>query len=173
MKKLLVVVDMKNDFITGSLGSKDAESIVDIVCKKIKDFNGDIVYTLDTHDKDYLSTQEGKNLPVLHCVRNTIGWKLNEKIAKVLENKKNVLAFSKETFGSVDLGEFVLSKNYDKIEFCGLCTDICVISNAMIVKAFLPEAEITVDAKACAGVTKESHLNALNAMKSCQIKIIN
>lgn len=171
MGKVLVVVDMQNDFIDGALGTKEAVSIVPAVKKKIEEFDGRVIFTRDTHEVNYLETQEGKNLPVEHCIRGTYGW----EIRKELEELRKTEAIDKVTFGSSELGELLLKMDAEeKIEdltFIGLCTDICVISNVMIAKAFLPEVPITVDAKCCAGVSVESHENALNAMAVCQVKI--
>ena len=171
MGKVLVVVDMQNDFIDGALGTKEAVSIVPAVKKKIEEFDGRVIFTRDTHEVNYLETQEGKNLPVEHCIRGTYGW----EIRKELEELRKTEAIDKVTFGSSELGELLLKMDAEeKIEdltFIGLCTDICVISNVMIAKAFLPEVPITVDAKCCAGVSVESHENALSAMAVCQVKI--
>lgn len=169
--KVLVVVDMQNDFIDGALGTKEAQSIVNNVCKKIKDYRssgGIVVFTRDTHDKYYLLSAEGKKLPVEHCIKNTEGWQITSKI-QVLEDD---IIIDKPTFGSLELAEMLNEYNVSSIELVGLCTDICVISNAMILKAMFPEVSITVDSSCCAGVTPESHENALNAMKMCQIDII-
>ncbi len=172
--KFLIVVDMQNDFIDGALGTKEAVSILPNVKSKIEGFDGRVIFTRDTHGEDYLSTQEGKNLPVEHCIKNTDGW----QISPVLEALRKEEPVDKPSFGSIALGQ--LLKAYDtyeeKIEsvtLIGLCTDICVISNAMIIKAFLPEIPVIVDASCCAGVTPESHENALNAMAVCQITIEN
>ncbi len=172
--KILIVVDMQNDFISGSLGTKEAEGIVPKVADKIKKFNGKILYTRDTHDKDYLLRQEGKNLPVSHCIKDTKGWELHAQI----EALRQEAPIDKVTFGSVDLAEKLNAQNQndgdiEEITLVGLCTDICVISNALVLKAFMPEVPIVVDAACCAGVTPESHERALEAMKVCQIKIIN
>ena len=168
--KILVVVDMQNDFIDGALGTKEAEAIVPNVAEKIKGFDGKVIYTRDTHKPEYLSTQEGKNLPVEHCIENSKGWKISDKLP-VTENAKII---NKPTFGSKELGLYLeeLSKKetIEEIELIGLCTDICVISNALLIKAFLPEVPIVVDPTCCAGVTPQSHDNALLAMKMCQIK---
>ena len=175
MSKLLIVVDMQNDFINGALGTKEAEAIVDNVCKKIKKFDGNVVFTRDTHEENYLDTQEGHNLPIKHCIRGTEGWQLAEKI-EVLRKEKNYPVFDKNTFGSKDLVKYIdMIKdkiNIDSIEIVGLCTDICVISNALLIKAFLPEVKITVHSNCCAGVTPESHKNALKSMEMCQINVI-
>lgn len=173
MKKILIAVDMQNDFIDGSLGSPDAVSIVSKAAEKIKNFGGDVFATYDTHGENYMSTSEGRKLPVSHCIKGTHGWKLNEKIEKALD-EKGCIAVEKPTFGSLDLPE-IISDNYGEtdisIELIGLCTDICVISNALILKAHFPEAEISVDSSCCAGTSPENHLSALSAMKSCQIDI--
>ncbi len=170
MKKILVVVDMQNDFIDGALGTKEAVSIVPYVKEVIENFDGKVFFTRDTHFDDYLSTQEGNNLPVKHCIKGTFGW----EIRKELDGLRKTDAIDKLTFGSKDLVDILEKENdIESITFIGLCTDICVISNAMVVKAFYPEIPLIVDAKACAGVTPESHRNALSAMKMCQIKVIN
>ena len=171
MGKVLVVVDMQNDFIDGALGTKEAVSIVPAVKKKIEEFDGRVIFTRDTHEVNYLETQEGKNLPVEHCIRGTYGW----EIRKELEELRKTEAIDKVTFGSSELGGLLLKmdaeEKIEEVTFIGLCTDICVISNVMIAKAFLPEVPIIVDAKCCAGVSVESHENALNAMAVCQVKI--
>ena len=170
MKKLLVVVDMQKDFIDGALGTSEAQKIVGNVKEKIENYDGDVVFTLDTHSEIYLSTQEGKNLPVEHCIKGTSGWELDANLKALAQGRQ---IFEKPTFGSVELAEYVVSKEYTEVELIGLCTDICVISNAMLIKAFLPEVKVAVDALCCAGVTPESHNNALSAMAMCQIEIKN
>ncbi|MGB8454569.1 MAG: isochorismatase family cysteine hydrolase [Anaerocolumna sp.] len=178
MNKLLVVVDMQNDFIDGTLGTKEAVCIIDNVVNKIKDYkkNGNtIIFTMDTHKENYPETQEGKNLPVKHCIANTKGWEINKKIQDTV-SLKNHKIYKKITFGSSELAKDLLNGIYDKmthIELVGICTDICVISNAMLFKTLLPEVPVWVDAACCAGVTPDSHRNALEAMKMCQIKIIH
>ena len=168
--KILVVVDMQNDFIDGALGTKEAAAIVPYVKEVIENFEGRIIFTRDTHFENYMDTQEGKNLPVPHCIKGTEGW----QICAELEALRTTEAIDKITFGSKDLVEVLKAEeNVESITFIGLCTDICVISNAMLIKAFYPEIPLYVDAKGCAGVTPESHQNALNAMKMCQIKILN
>lgn len=171
--KYLIVVDMQNDFIDGALGTKEAVAIVPAVKEKIKNFDGRIIFTRDTHEADYLSTQEGKNLPVEHCVRGTGGWQINAELEALRKNE----AIDKPSFGSVELAQMLKAENekenIESIELIGLCTDICVISNAMLIKAFLPEIPVEVDASCCAGVTPESHQRALDAMAVCQIKITN
>jgi len=170
MKKLLIVVDMQNDFIDGVLGTPEAQKIVPEVDKYIKIFNGDVVFTQDTHFDDYMTTQEGKNLPVKHCIKGSDGWKITDKIYMPVDSE----VFEKYTFGSTDLGNFIkLNTNYyDEVYICGVCTDICVISNALLIKSFCPEMPIKVIERLCAGVTVESHNNAINAMKMCQIEVI-
>ena len=168
--KVLVVVDMQNDFIDGALGTKEAVAIVPYVKEVVENFEGKIFFTRDTHFENYMDTQEGKNLPVSHCIKGTEGW----QICAELEELRTTEVIDKITFGSKDLIEVLKDEeDIESITFVGLCTDICVISNAMIVKAFYPEIPLLVDAKGCAGVTPESHQNALNAMKMCQIKIMN
>ena len=168
--KYLIVVDMQNDFIDGALGTAEAVSIVPYVKEVIENFDGKVFFTRDTHFDNYMDTQEGKNLPVPHCIKGTDGW----QICPELEALRKTEAIDKVTFGSKDLIDVLKSENdIESITFVGLCTDICVISNVMIIKAFFPEIPLIVDAKACAGVTPESHKNALNAMEVCQVKIIN
>ena len=172
--KYLIVVDMQNDFITGSLGTKEAEAILPKVIEKVKNFDGKVIYTKDTHQADYLATQEGKNLPVEHCIEGSWGWMLADELEKLSTGNK---VFNKPTFGSVELAKYLVEENekgaMEEIELCGLCTDICVISNAFVIKANLTEVPVTVDASCCAGVTPESHLNALAAMKMCQVAVTN
>ena len=171
MQKILLVVDMQNDFIDGALGTAEAEKIVPLVKEKIEGFDGTVLFTRDTHFDNYMETQEGKRLPVPHCIKGTEGW----QIRKELDALRTTKAIDKLTFGSSELGQLLVKKNEEEpiesITVIGLCTDICVISNALLAKAFLPEAEIRVDAKCCAGVTPQSHENALNAMSVCQIVI--
>ena len=172
--KYLVVIDMQNDFIDGSLGTKEAVAILPAVEEKAAAFEGEVLFTFDTHQSNYLETQEGKHLPVLHCIDGSEGWMLPEGLTKICRDR-NCLTFSKPTFGSADLAAYFKEKAADgeveSIELCGLCTDICVISNALILKAVLPEVPIYVDPKLCAGVTPESHENAIKAMSMCQILI--
>lgn len=173
MKKILVVVDIQNDFVDGALGTPEAESIIDNACEKIKNFEGDIYVTLDTHFENYMETSEGKNLPVPHCIKGTKGWELNEKVQYAL-NLKEYKKVEKNTFGSVDLPKLFSTKYGTEplsIELIGLCTDICVVSNALILKANFPESEIFVDSLCCAGVTNDKHLAALETMRSCQINV--
>ena len=174
--KYLVVIDMQKDFITGSLGTKEAQTILPGVIEKVKNYDGKIVFTKDTHKADYLNTQEGKNLPVKHCIMGEDGWYLDEKLEKIAD-EADWKVYNKPTFGSVTLASDLKEENsrepIEEIELCGLCTDICVISNALLFKAFMPETPIVVDAACCAGVTPQSHRNALEAMKMCQIIIKN
>ncbi|MBQ8624035.1 MAG: cysteine hydrolase [Oscillospiraceae bacterium] len=172
MRKLLIVVDMQKDFTYGALRNEDAIAIIKKVRQKIEDFDGEVVFTLDTHGDDYMQTQEGKKLPVPHCIKGSEGHGLVDELKPVAEN---ALVIEKETFGSVKLGEILKEMNtkepLDEITLIGVCTDICVISNAMIVKAALPEVTVKVDSACCAGVTPESHQTALEAMRACQIEI--
>ena len=172
MQDILIVVDMQNDFIDGALGTKEAVAIVPKVREKIQQFNGTVLFTRDTHGPNYLQTQEGRNLPVEHCIKGTEGWQIRLE----LDALRKTEPIDKVTFGSAELGFKLAEMNAEEpigsVTLIGLCTDICVISNAMIVKAFLPEVPVRVDASCCAGVTPESHENALAAMKCCQIEII-
>lgn len=176
MKKLLVVVDMQNDFIDGALGSEEAKAIVDKVVDKIRNWDGDITATLDTHDDDYLNTREGKYLPVKHCIVDTEGWLFNRKIAYAFAeanttNTTHINVIRKCAFANLELAQ--LCSKYDYVELVGLCTDICVLSNALFIKNMNCELDIAVDASCCAGVTPESHKAALLVMKMCQIDILN
>lgn len=172
MKKLLIVVDMQNDFIDGALGTKEAQAILPNVKKKIEKYrkaSNDVIFTRDTHEENYLHSQEGKNLPVEHCIKNTNGWEISQEL-----DTKNSVIIDKPTFGSVRLMSLITNNYHDaEFELVGLCTDICVISNAIMLKANLPEAKVSVDAACCAGVSPETHNNALEAMKMCQINIIS
>ncbi len=173
-ENILIVVDMQKDFIDGALGTAEAVAILPGVAEKIKSFDGTVIYTRDTHNADYLSTQEGRNLPVEHCIKDTDGWQLDASLQPLAEN---CVIFDKPTFGSTELAQYLLAANAQQpvknVTLIGLCTDICVISNAMLIKAALPEVQVTVDAACCAGVTPESHKQALGAMKMCQIAVIN
>lgn len=183
MAKVLVVVDMQNDFIDGSLGTREAEQIVGLVAEKISQYQRQaetIYFTKDTHQTDYLETQEGRNLPVLHCVKGTAGWHLAPQIQSayeaVAQGQKGEVLFEKGQFGSLELAQHI-QRQYPnaedlEIELVGLCTDICVLANALVLKTYMPEVKIRVDQHCCAGVTPESHENALSAMKMCQIEII-
>ena len=178
--KVLVVVDMQNDFITGSLGTPEAQAIVPNVKKKIEEYrkNGDlIVFTRDTHYANYLQTKEGEKLPVEHCIRNTWGWEITDELR---DEAVNAVIVNKPTFGSVDLCDVIVSPEADsesitvieEIELSGLCTDICVVSNALLLKTvFYDTIDISVDATCCAGVTPETHEAALKTMEMCQINV--
>lgn len=175
--KVLVVVDMQNDFIDGPLGNEQCRAVVSNMVDKVNSFDGDeIIYTLDTHKENYLETQEGKNLPVTHCIEGTEGWMLNTLVNEAIKGAScKVTEIRKPTFGSVQLGEY-LKESFEQesefeIELCGVCTGICVISNAMLVKAFFTEAKVSVDASCSACVTPDSHKTALEAMKLCQIEV--
>lgn len=172
MQDILIVVDMQNDFVSGALGSADAQAIVPNVVEKVKGFNGRVIFTRDTHPENYMDTQEGHNLPVPHCIKGTAGWEICPELAPLCKE-----VIDKPTFGSAKLGELLAAADkaepISSITLVGLCTDICVISNAMLVKAFLPEVPVTVDAACCAGVTPDSHKTALAAMLPCQITVIN
>ena len=173
MKNVLIVVDMQKDFVDGALGSKEAVAIIPAVVKKISEFDGDIFVTFDTHFENYLDTAEGRKLPVPHCIKGTEGWQLNDEVMAALSPKKYTSA-EKNTFGSVDLPALIREAVADDdftVEIIGLCTDICVVSNALIIKANFPEVLITVDASCCAGVTPEKHEAALETMRSCQIDV--
>lgn len=169
--EVLVVVDMQNDFIDGALGTDEAQRIVEKVKKRIERFDGIVIFTRDTHDESYLNTQEGKHLPVIHCVKGTTGHQIHKALPT-----QNRLIIDKKAFGSPSLveklSELDRQEKIEKITFIGICTDICVISNAIATKVFLPEIPLAVDSSCCAGVSEESHQTALNAMKMCQIEIL-
>lgn len=174
MKKFLIVVDMQKDFVDGALGSPEAVAIVPNVVKKIESFDGEIFVTMDTHFENYMDTAEGSKLPVPHCIRGTAGWQLDEKVAVALAQKAYT-PVEKITFGSVDLPGLIAQKAGEEtfsIELVGLCTDICVVSNALVLKAHFPEMKISVDSACCAGVTPESHRAALTTMGCCQIDVL-
>ena len=176
LKKLLVVVDIQNDFIAGSLGSEEARAILPNVVNKIRNWDGDIICTQDTHGPDYLETREGRYLPIEHCIDGTEEHRLVDDVcvALFLRNKTGApdRFLKKNTFGSVDLPKIIKDDEYDYIELIGVCSDICVVSNAMLLKAHFPNTDIAVDANCCAGVTPEKHNAALEVMKSCQINVI-
>ncbi len=174
MKALLLVIDMQNDFIDGALGTKEAQAVVPAVLKRAREFEGDVLYTRDTHFENYLETQEGRKLPVPHCIKGTEGWQLQPDLARLCRKKGSGI-LDKPAFGSSRLPEYLREcypEGLSSVELVGLCTDICVISNAMLLKAFFPELPVRVTASCCAGVTPESHKNALEAMKMCQIEIL-
>ena len=173
MKKILVVVDMQKDFVDGALGTKEAAAVVPAVVQKIRSFDGEIFVTLDTHFADYLQTAEGAKLPVPHCIRNTDGWRPDDAVAAALK-EKDYTTVEKYTFGSTELPRLIAQAADGEpfsLELVGLCTDICVVSNALLLKAHFPEAPIAVDASCCAGVTPELHEAALRTMRSCQIDV--
>lgn len=173
MEKVLVVVDMQKDFVDGSLGTGEAVGIVDNVVAKIEAFEGRIFATLDTHRPDYLETAEGRKLPVPHCIKDSEGWHLNERVRQAL-SKKEYRLIEKGTFGSTKLADEIgrlAAEGEVAVELVGLCTDICVVSNALLLKAYFPEMEISVDASCCAGVTPETHEAALTTMRMCQINV--
>lgn len=172
MKRALVVIDMQNDFIDGSLGTAEAEAIVAYAVEKINSRRAegwDILVTMDTHDAEYLQSREGRALPVEHCIKPTAGWQLSNAIEQACAGAKR---FEKPGFGSPELAVYLRDGAYDEVEMIGLCTDICVISNAILARSFLTDAKITVDSMACAGVTPAQHKNALDAMGPCQIEVI-
>lgn len=180
MNKILVVVDMQNDFIDGALGTKEAEAIVKNVIIKIQKYisnDGSIYFTMDTHNENYLESQEGIKLPVKHCIKGNSGWNLQKDITLLLESLKNrnEIVFEKNGFGSIELAETIKNNFEDnentEIELVGLCTDICVITNAILLKTYMPNSKIIVDGSCCAGVNTQSHKEALNTMKMCQIDI--
>lgn len=174
MRRMLVVVDMQNDFIDAALGTAEAVAVVDAVKEKIRSYPiENVIATMDTHGENYLETQEGRNLPVTHCVKGSDGWKIRPDIATLLDGAK---IYEKPTFGSTALATDLqtLSQSEDiELELIGLCTDICVVSNALLLKAYMPEVRISVDASCCAGVTPEKHLAALETMRSCQVNVTN
>ena len=174
-KKVLFVIDMQVDFVTGALANEEAQNIVGNIAAKVKayqDAGHAVFFTKDTHGESYMETQEGRLLPVEHCIVGTPGWEIVEGLRE-FATKDNTL--EKGAFGSLELPKWVYKKtdgDFDEMEFCGVCTDICVINNAMIMKAAFPEIALTVDSSCCAGVTPESHQNALQAMAACQMNIL-
>ena len=167
--KILVVVDMQNDFIDGALGTAEAVAIVPRVIEKIKEYeNSDntVIYTKDTHFDNYMDTREGRHLPVPHCIKGTVGHDIPSEILRGHD-----LIIEKPTFGSTELLEYLEGIDFDEIELIGLCTDICVVSNALLVKARFPEREVSVDSSCCAGVTPATHEAAITTMKMCQINV--
>ena len=182
MTDLLIVVDMQRDFISGPLGSEQARAIVPAVCARIRQASAEgtqVIFTLDTHGEDYLSTREGRLLPVPHCISGTVGWTLEPAVAS--ECTRGMSTIEKPTFGSTELAHHAAQLAAMRgapdgkgmtIELCGVCTDVCVVSNAMLLKAALPEADILVQAALCAGVTPEKHEAALTTMRSCQIQVV-
>ena len=180
-KKLLIVVDAQNDFITGVLGSKEADETVPKLVQKILKWDGDIVYTLDTHDSEYFDTREGKHLPVYHCQIDTWGWELDKRVEEAIYQNMRIAnnptltrsakKFEKSSFGSMTVAEY--ASQYEHIEVVGFCTDICVISNVMLILNNYDTVEVTVDASCCAGSAPEAHKAALLVMKNCHANIIN
>jgi len=181
--KVLVVVDMQNDFIDGALGTPEAVAILDNVVRRVRNSAGELIlFTMDTHQENYLDTPEGKKLPVTHCVQGTDGWLINESVIGAWRENTNTIripelsdnTFLKPVFGSVDLVEFLKSREADieAIEVLGICTDICVVSNAIMIKNTMPDIKISVKADCCAGVTPQSHTEALNTMRMCQIDVV-
>ena len=166
-KKALVVIDVQNDFVSGALGTEEARAMIPRLVEKLKETRDDVIFTQDTHKDNYLDTREGRSLAVPHCIKGTEGWELLDEIKPFTTKAKAVI--EKKAFGSTRLPS--LLKPYDEIEFCGLCTDICVISNALLIQAFYPETLVSVDSKCCAGSTPEAHDAALMIMKNCQCKI--
>ena len=177
---VLVVIDMQHDFVDGSLGSPQAQAIVDNVRQKIASFDGPVIFTRDTHDTNYLESQEGRHLPVVHCVKDTIGWQIMESLITAAEKRNTIHPYfiiDKPNFGSSELVTRLQGMNaaepIESITLVGVCTDVCVVSNAILLKAALPEVPIHVDAQCCAGVTEESHKAALLTMRQCQIEVSN
>ena len=171
-ERILIVVDMQNDFVNGSLGSSEAQQIVNRVVDKVKAFEGQVIFTQDTHEDNYMSTQEGKLLPVPHCIEGTAGWQLVPEL-EAYQRANDCLVYKKDRFGSIELARHLITENIESIELVGLCTDICVVSNALLLKAYLSEVPISVDASCCAGVTPQKHEAALETMRSCQICVKN
>lgn len=171
MRRLLVVVDMQNDFVTGALANPDAEKIIPGIAEYIENFDGDVVFTRDTHLDDYMETQEGKKLPVPHCICGAEGWEIVPELRKY-EKISGITPFNKPTFGSTELARCAFKEDYDEIYFCGVCTGICVISNVALVKAFCPETSVKVIERLCACVTPTTHKTAIEAMKTFQVDIV-
>ena len=173
MRKILIVIDMHNDFIDAALGTKEAAAIVDSVKEKIRSYPAEnVIATMDTHQENYMETQEGQNLPVIHCIKGTEGWRIRPDIAELLTDAK---IYEKPTFGSTAMAadlKALSEKEEIELELIGLCTDICVVSNALLLKATMPEVKISVDASCCAGVTPKKHLAALETLRSCQIHVM-
>lgn len=175
MKQFLIAVDLQRDFVDGALGTAEAQAIVPKAAEAIRRFDGQVFATLDTHFDDYMNTAEGRKLPVPHCIKGTAGWQLNDTIADALQGRLYT-AVEKHTFGSIDLPQMIAEAAGGEpfaITLIGVCTDICVVSNALLLKAHFPEAEITVDAACCAGTSVTAHQAALTTMRCCQINVIN
>lgn len=172
MRKILIVVDMQNDFVDGALGSAEAQAIVPNVVEKVRTWDpNNLYFTRDTHYPDYLATLEGKYLPVEHCIHQTDGWQIIDELLPYIEEDSQLI--DKNTFGFEGWAHMYFGPGPIEFELVGLCTDICVVSNALALRMFYPDVKITVDASCCAGVTPEKHLAALEVMKSCQIEVIN
>lgn len=174
--QVLVVIDVQNDFVTGALGTPEAQAMLPALLDKVEHFDGEVWFTQDTHDPNYLETQEGKNLPVEHCIKGTHGWNLVSELEDFIkQSNKEVRLFRKPTFGSTalvdDLYQLYQAGELECVDLVGICTDICVVSNALLIKAYMPELPIAVDARCCAGVTHEKHAAALETMASCQVEI--
>ena len=168
MKKVLIVIDMQNDFVDGTLANPQAQAIVNGIVKRIDEFDGDVIATRDTHGENYLATTEGKHLPVTHCVKGTNGWEIVPAIAQALQ-RRNAVILDKPTFGYLN---WEILQNYGEVEMVGTCTDICVVSNALIIKATHPDLPLSVRTNLCAGTTQQNHDSALAVMACCQIKIV-
>jgi len=173
MRNVLVVIDMQNDFITGALANTEGQKIVSKIADLVRNFDGDIIATRDTHTENYLNTQEGRKLPVTHCIKGTDGWNIVPEIQAALDERNDRVTYKdKATFGSIGLADIIGRKMYDKVTLCGVCTDICVISNALVIKTVNIETPVEVLKDLCAGVTPESHETALKAMQACQVDIV-
>ena len=171
-KKKLIVIDVQNDFVTGSLGTKEAQAMLPHLIEKVKNYDGEILMTRDTHGTDYMETQEGKHLPVPHCILGTEGWELTAEL-ETIRKERDIKVYNKPCFGSLDLVADLKAAyeqgELDSVELIGICTDICVVSNALMIKSTMPELPMCVDASCCAGVTPEKHAAALEVMRSCQV----
>lgn len=168
MKKVLIVIDMQKDFVDGALANPDAQAIVHGIAEYVKAYDGDVIATRDTHQENYMLTAEGKKLPVPHCIENTDGWQIADEISAALQ-EKNTTILNKPTFGYLGWG---MLGEYDEAELVGTCTDICVVSNALILKAMHPDLAVKVNAPLCAGTTKENHEDALSVMACCQVEVL-
>lgn len=177
MRKVLIVIDVQNDFVSGPLGSPEAQAIVPNVVEKVRNWDGELIFTRDTHFDNYFDTLEGQKLPVAHCIIDTYGWHIIDELRNYACNlgpvKRCRGIIDKNTFGHEGWRQKFADCEEIEFELCGLCTDICVISNALALRMHYPNSKITVDASCCAGVTPEKHAAALEVMKSCQIDVIN
>ena len=169
MKKALIIIDMQTDFVSGALANPDAQKITPPIAEYVTSFDGDIIATRDTHSEDYLSTPEGQKLPIPHCIKGTDGWQIVPQILSAI-HKRNGLIIDKPTFGYLNWDSLSV---YDEVELVGTCTDICVVSNALILKAKFPTLAVKVNANLCAGTTKENHLAALQTMSMCQCEVLH